>query len=167
MIYICLVMLAAIVAAIIIRMLYKKSKENKKQKDLAKTYDRLVRENKLSIEETHVSNNRLIGLDRKNKKLLLIDHNTNIKQEQCVALDHLDSCEIIREKDEAKKCTIRFFLELKYKRSNGKLKFIFFDESEDKIVEKPSLTKRAEYWRRKINLYMKRDKINRTFEYVI
>jgi hypothetical protein len=167
MMYICLVIMAALAVALIIRMLYKKRKENKKQRDLAGAYDRLVRENKLSIEETHVSNNRVIGLDRKNKKLLLIDHTAYIKQEQCVSLDQLDSCEITREKDEAKKCTIRFFLELNYKRNKGKLKFIFFDESEDNIIEKPSLMKRAEYWKRKINLYMKRDKIRTTFEYVI
>jgi hypothetical protein len=144
----------------------KTTKKRRKQLALAQSYDRLVLKNKLSVEETLVFNNRVIGLDRKNRKLLLIDHNKNVMQEQCVALDQLESGQLVRLKDEAKKCTIGLFLELKYKSKDGSLRFMFFDETKDNIVEKPGLVKKAQYWKRKIDMHRKADRISPGFEFM-
>ena len=167
MILTALVPLAAIALLIAGPVIYRERRKKKRQLHLAKTYERLVMHNKLSIEETLVFNNRVIGFDRRNKKLLLIDHNQASRQEECVALEQLESCELVQVKDKTKRNTTRFFLELNYKRDKGTLKFIFFDEAKDKVTEKPSLIKRAEYWKRKINLYKNRDNTFHTFEYVI
>jgi hypothetical protein len=163
---ICISLFIAI-GAVMVRIFYKEGLERKKQLNLARSYDRLVLKNKLSIEETHVTGSRIIGLDRKNKKLLLINHSSAVKQEECVALEQLDSCTMVRESDEVTACTTRLVLELKLKRNKGRLKFVFFDESEDKIMEKPSLVKRAEYWKRKIDRCGSAGKVGPGFEFVL
>lgn len=167
MIFILLAIVLVLVLTIVGKLIYSELQEKRKQVSLAKTYERLVMKNKLSIEETYVFNNRLIGFDRKNRKLLLVDHNRTTRQEECIALPQLDYCEIIRVKNETKNSTAKLFIELNYKGNREKRKFIFFDESIDKIVEKPSLAKRAEYWNRKINLHNNRDKTYPNSEYVI
>lgn len=167
MIFIILAIVLVLVLTIVGKLIYSELQEKRKQVSLAKTYERLVMKNKLSIEETYVFNNRLIGFDRQNRKLLLVDHNRTNRQEECIALSELGYCEISRVNNETKNSTAKLFIELNYKGNRGKRKFIFFDESIDKIVEKPSLAKRAEYWNRKINLHTNRDKTYPNSEYVI
>lgn len=167
MIFILLAIALVLVLTIVGRLIYRELQEKRRQVNLAKTYERLVMKNKLSIEETYVFNNRLIGFDRKNRKLLLVDHNSTTRQEECITLPQLDYCEIVQVKNKTKNSTARLFIELNYKGTQEKRRFIFFDESIDKIVEKPSLAKRAEYWNRKINLHTNRDKSYPNSEYVI
>lgn len=162
-----LAILFLIIMAITTPELIKRSRKRKKQLALAKSYERLVLKNKLSVEETLVFNNRVIGLDRRNRKLVLIDHHKEVMMEQCVALDQLESCDLVRQKDEAKKCTTGFFIEFKYKRKDGALKFMFFDETKDKILEKPGLIKKAQYWKRKIDMHRMEGRISSGFEFVL
>ena len=145
----------------------KRSRKRKKQRALAKSYERLVLKNKLSVEETLVFNNRVIGLDRKNRKLVLIDHHKEVMLEHCVVLDQLESCELVRQKDETKRCTAGFFIEFTYKRNEGTVKFSFFDETRDKILEKPGLVKKAQYWKRKIDMHRMEGRISSEFEFVL
>jgi len=70
----------------LIRIFVKEKKQKKKQRQLGLAYDRLVKQVKFSVEHSELLNGKLIALDRKNKKLLLIDHNLIEKQEECLSL---------------------------------------------------------------------------------
>ena len=57
--------------------------KNKKLR-LTRVYNRLILENKLSVEHLDILENKVIALDRVNKKLLFIDHTEQNKQELCI-----------------------------------------------------------------------------------
>ncbi|MFL5786749.1 MAG: hypothetical protein ACJ748_01740, partial [Flavisolibacter sp.] len=68
------------ISAIAVTSVVKKRKYDKKQLVIAKAYDQLVRKFKLAIDYSEFLCYRYIGLDRRNKKLVLIDHCGNEKQ---------------------------------------------------------------------------------------
>jgi hypothetical protein len=78
-----------------IRQIINERRRKKKQRELKVTYNRIVLQNKLSIEHSEIIGNRAIGLDRKNKKLLVIDHNNTSRKEMCIPLIAISSTKII------------------------------------------------------------------------
>lgn len=150
-----------------IKMIIREKRKKKKQIALGLAYDRLMREAKLSIENIEQLNGKVIGLDRKNKKLLLIDHNTTEKQEQCVPLFEIASCSIHKVKDDVERSIRKIYLELKHKRTNKISRFCFYDETCDRITELPSLARRAMFWKNRIDLHKYPGKINLEFEYML
>ena len=136
----------------IIRIFLKEKRQKKKQRQLGLAYDRLVKQVKFSVEHSELLNGKLIALDRKNKKLLLIDHNQTEKQEECLSLLGVESCKLIEVKS-ADACIKKIFLELKYKWNNKITLFCFYDDSYDLITELPALARRAKFWKHRINLH--------------
>lgn len=87
-------------SAIGIKALLKEQKHKQKQLRMAEAYDRLARQFKLAVDYSEFLCYRFIGLDRKNRKLILIDHSGNEKQEQCICLHEIGESKIIHAKDE-------------------------------------------------------------------
>ncbi|MFL5788980.1 MAG: hypothetical protein ACJ748_13055 [Flavisolibacter sp.] len=131
-----------------------KRKIRKKELGIVNTYDRLVREYKLIIEQYDTINHKLIGLDRKNKKLLIIDHSDNNRQEVCVPLLQISNCKIVQVRNEAERCIKSIYLELLNKRNpTDKVRLSFYDEEQDKLRELPALARKALHWKNTVDVH--------------
>jgi hypothetical protein len=127
--------------------------ETNSEHKLYKMFEKLVKENKLLIHYKDVLNKRLIGFDKQNKKLLLLDLNKKDKPAVCISLDEIDFCSIVRLKDESSKSHEKAFLKLVLKEDNDPVTFCFYDESYDDTREKTCSFLRARHWNQRINFH--------------
>jgi hypothetical protein len=116
-------------------------------------FEKLVEENKLFIHYKDVLNKRLIGFDKQNKKLLLLNVNNSDKVAACINMDEIDSCSIVHLNNESSKSLKKVFLELVRKENNEPIRFCFFDESYDDMREKTCLLLKAKHWHQRINFH--------------
>jgi hypothetical protein len=149
-----------------IREMIKEKQIKSKQLRLAKVYDKLVSENKLSVEHLDMFEYKVIALDRKNKNLLFIDHTEGNKQELCISLLQIASCRIVKERDVHGKYIKKLFLELKNRRNNRLYKFCFFDESKNSISDLPALSRQASLWKHRVKIHSNPGNISLEQEYV-
>ncbi len=139
--------------------------KNKKLR-LTRVYNRLILENKLSVEHLDILENKVIALDRVNKKLLFIDHTEQNKQELCIPLLQIASCRIIKEKDANGIYIKRLSLELKNKKNKKIYKFCFYDASKDPISDLPTLSRQALHWKHRVNIHSNPGNVSLEQEYV-
>jgi hypothetical protein len=164
--YIILFVLIAAVSVAALRALSKGNKHRRKQLRIAEAYDRFVRQFKLAIEYSEFLCYRYIGLDRKNRKLVLIDHCGNEKQEQCISLYEIGESKIIHAKDESQN-TKTIMLELRNRYDNQPVRFCFYNRDYDLAVELPSLSSKAMHWKCKVDTHKNRGNINLEADYVL
>jgi hypothetical protein len=139
--------------------------KKKRKMVLGLAFDRLVKKLRFSIQHSELMNGKIIALDRRSKKLLLIDHNQPEKQEECLSLLWIQSCRVIEIKG-ADSCTRKILLELKHKWNNKMSHFCFYDDAFDSIGNLPTLTKRAKFWKHRIDLHKYPGNVNLELEYV-
>jgi hypothetical protein len=159
--------LLGIPAFYLIRIFRKENSRKKKQMELGLAYDRLVRQAKLSIEHAEMLEGKLVALDRKNKKLLLIDHNQVPRQEDCISLLGIESCRVIEVKKNPDAHTRKVILELKHKWIERITRFSFYDESSDAVTELPLLVRRAKSWKHRLDLHKYPGSVGLELEYVL
>jgi hypothetical protein len=150
----------------LVRRLLKKNIKKKRRMVLRLAFDRLVEQARLSIQHSELLKGRIIALDRKNKRLVLIDHNQEEKQEECIPLLWIQSCRVIEIKYGADAATRKIVLELKHKWNNKVSHFCFYDNAYDSISKLPTLTKSAKFWKHRIDLHKYPGSINLELEYV-
>ena len=132
-----------------IRLMRKEKHRKKKQLDLAMAYDRLVLRNKLSIEHSEVLGDSILALDRRNNKLLLVDHSETGKQEVCIPLTAIAAAKISKERND-KGHIKKIWLQVK--NSNGNIhRICFFDEATDPVFGLLRFSRRAVHWADRIN----------------
>lgn len=132
-----------------IRLMRKEKHRKKKQLDLARAYDRLVLRNKLSIEHSEVLGDSILALDRRNNKLLLVDHSKTGRQEVCIPLTAIAAVKIIKERNAGGHIK-KIWLQLK--NSNGNIyRVCFFDETSDPVFGLLRFSRRALHWADRIN----------------
>jgi hypothetical protein len=144
----------------------KEKRHKRKQLGIAEAYDRLVRQFKLATDYSEFLCYRYIGLDRKNRKLVLIDHCGEEKQEQCICLYEVGESRIIHAKDEDQN-TKSILLELRNKRNNKTVRFCFYNRAHDPLVELPSLSRKAIHWKTRVDIHKHRGNVSIEAEYVL
>jgi hypothetical protein len=164
--YLVILILIVAFSAIGIRALIKERIHKRKQLRMAEAYDRFVRQFKLAVDYSEFLCYRYIGLDRKNKKLILIDHSGYEKQEQCVCLHEVGESKIIHTKDEDQSIK-SVLLELRNKRNNKPVQFCFYNKDHDPLVELPSLSRKAIHWKTKVDIHKHRGNVSFEAEYVL
>ena len=160
-----LVLLAPAILVVLI-FLYPKIRKRKRHLTLARAFERYLKTHKLSIEETDYFDNKAIGLDKKNKRLLLIDHSSRIKEAYCICLQKLHICEVKKIKDPASQSVSKIVMEF-LDRDNKLHAFTFYDRTYNKRHEKPLLSTRAEYWKERINRHKSNGDKYANMEYVL
>lgn len=158
--------LILILSALGIRSVIKERRHKKRQLAIANTYDRFVRESKLAIEHAEFLSYRYIGLDKRNRKLLLIDHCGREKQELCIPLLEIGESKIIHVKDTTHGIKT-ILLELRNRCSNKPVQFCFFDKEHDPIIELPTLARKAINWKTKVDIHKRPGSVSREAEYVL
>jgi len=159
--------IAGIPAFYLLRIIHKRHYQKKIQKALGITYDRLVRNAKLSIDHSEILHAKMIALDRRNKKLLVIDHNMKQKQEECIALLGIQSCRVIEIKSKANEHIQKINLELKHKRADKITSFCFYDAACDPVNELPFLARRARSWKHRLDMHKYPGSVRLELEYVL
>lgn len=150
--YIIGMLLFLTLCAIGARTFIKQRKHKKKQLAIASAYDRIIRESRLAIESSEFLCYRYIGLDKRNRKLLLIDHCNEERQEWCLPLSEIEESKIIYVKDELQGIK-NILLELWNKRNNKPVQFCFFNKEYDSLIELPSLSRKAIHWKTRVDIH--------------
>lgn len=153
-------------SAIGIKAVIKEQKHKRKQLGIAEAYDGFVKQFKLAVDYSEFLCYRYIGLDRKNRKLILIDHSGDEKQEQCICLHEVGESKIIHAKDEDQNIK-SVLLELRNKRNNKPVRFCFYSKEHDPLVELPSLSRKAVHWKTKVDIHKHRGSVSFEAEYVL
>ena len=164
--YIILIVLAFMLIALVAATTIKGKRHKQKQLRIAESYDRIARQFKLAIEYSEFLSYRYIGLDRKNRKLVLIDHCGNEKLEKCISLYEIGQSKIIQVKDGDQNIT-SIVLELQNRRNNNSLQFSFYNSDHDLKVEMPSLFRKAIQWKSRVDVHKHRGSIYLEAEYVL
>jgi hypothetical protein len=149
-----------------IKSIVKRGRNKKRQLAIATTYDRFVRDFNLAFEYSEFINDRFIGLDKRNGKLLLIDHYKTEKQELCIPLWEIGETKIIHGKDltHGIKTVV---LELASKCGHEPTQFCFFNKELDPVIELPALSRKAINWKTRLDIHKRPDRVNVEAEYVL
>jgi hypothetical protein len=158
--------LISLLSIVVIKTIVKQRRHKMKQSGIAKAYERLTREFKLAVEYLEFINYRCIGLDRRNKKLIIINHCSDQKEELCFPLSEIGDSKIIRETDESQ-FTKRILLEFRIKRNNQPVRFCFYNRKVDQMVELPSLSRKAIHWKTKVDIHKHPGSVGLEAEYVL
>lgn len=156
----------SILSTIVIRKIVKERRHKNKYSGIAKAYDRLTREFKLAVEYSEFINYRYIGLDRRNKKLIIINHCSDQKEELCFPLSEIGDSKIIRETDQSQYIKT-ILLEFRNKRNNQPVRFCFYNRKVDPLVKLPSLSKKAIHWKTKVDIHKRPGSVSLEGEYVL
>ncbi|MFL5740204.1 MAG: hypothetical protein ACJ75B_08300 [Flavisolibacter sp.] len=151
----------------LIRIRRKAKKKKKKHLQLCLAYDRLVKQVRFVVQHSELLKSKIIALDRRNKKLLIIDRNHREKQEECISLLGIENCRVIEIKYSSNSCIKKIFLELKSKWNNKITRFCFYDDSYDLITELPALAKSAKLWKHRIDLHKYPGSVGLQLDYVL
>jgi hypothetical protein len=151
---------------LLIHTLIKQNRKKKREKVLGLAFDRLVKEVRFSINHIEMLHGKVIALDRRSKKLLLIDHNQRVKQEECLSMLWIQSCRVIEIKYGSESCTRKILLEIKHKWNNKISQFSFYDDAYDTRRNLTTLTKMAKFWKHRIDLHKYPGSVNLELEYV-
>ena len=153
--------------ALLVLKFMKDQKKKKTWHSLAQAYERLLWEGKLSVEQSEILGKKVIALDRRNKKLLVIDHGGAKPLEQCLSLRDVAATRIVEKRDPEQGCVQQIFLELRSERSGEIIRVCFYDENHDSLAELKRLTRKALQWKTRIDVHRSSGNFSREMEYVL
>ncbi|MEO6820581.1 MAG: hypothetical protein ABI266_09435 [Ginsengibacter sp.] len=127
----------------------KKARESK----LLKEFDEFARKNGLEIDKQQSLNKNMIGIDRINQKLLFLDRNHLPQQFFLIDLYEVETCDLVKTKNQANGLINNISLRCKYKDSETDTLLPFFVEGVNKQYKTMRLAKKAVYWVKSVNLF--------------
>lgn len=133
---------------------YLKKKKNNEDQNLQVHFFNLVQKNKLMIHYKDIFYNRVIGLDRKNNMLVLVDLNVSHRTHQCLHLDSIIGCSIIQS-DGKPNSNHKVFLEILHKDKADPILFCFYDETFDNKTDRICFLLKAKDWSQRLNFHKK------------
>lgn len=148
------------------RHLAKDIRQKRRRLKLADTYHRFVLQNRFIVDHSEVIGNRLMALDRKNKKLIVIDYNGKESKELCIPLLSVSATRIVEEKNE-QGLIERIMLELKLKISHVVYSICFFDHAHDPIGGLRHMARKAQHWKNRVDVNKYPGSVNVGTEYVL
>lgn len=164
--YVMVAIAVLFLSIIVILMAMKNKKHGRRQRSIAIAYDRMIREHKLAVDYSEFLCCRFIGLDRRNRKLVIIDHSGTNKQEVCISLPEIGESRIVRVNNGTKGIK-SIFLELKNKRNNKLAQFCFYNQQHDDVNELTSLSRKSIHWKTKVDIYKYPGNVYLETEYVL
>lgn len=148
------------------QMIQERSRKNSKLA-LALAYEHLVMKHKLQIEHVEVFDNRIIALDRKQKKLVFLHHNTVYRQEEIIPLQEMDNCRLIEEREIAKGFIKSLHLEIALGAFGKKYLLCFYDDKKDQPTSLLAAMRSARNWKQRVDVNKNPGRINLESEYVL
>ena len=117
---------------------------------LEKALDQFTKQNELFIAEIEFFRNKVIGIDRKNKKLVYADYRKDAVGPFCIDLNLLAFCRIIKTIDNDSNDVKEILIEVRCTGINKIFRLTFYDRLFDDIRAKALLLRKAEHWKNKI-----------------
>lgn len=134
---------------------------------LEKALDQLTKENELMIVDVEFFRNKVIGIDKKNKKLVYANYRKEAINQFCIDLNLLAFSRVNTTIDKVSNGVKEIFLEVMCKDINEIFKLNFYDRSFDDIRSRALLLGKAEQWKSKINVHRRFVNFSNQFEYVL
>ena len=134
---------------------------------LARAYDRNIRMHKLSIEAIDILEDKAIGLDRKNRKVLLVAIAPETKLERCIPLQEVTACNVKQTRNQNTSRVVAVTLDISCIGSNSSVQFNFYEAGKNRPAQLPHLLAKAEYWKRCLEPAQYRGRHNYELEYVL
>ncbi len=149
-----------------VRHILKQKRKRRKGLNLASAYDRVVLQNKLSIEHSEVIGDRILALDKRHKKLAVVDHTGSEKGEACIDLVTVCRTELAEERQSDERIR-KIHLELYGKKENLLYRICFFDIASDPIIDLPAHAKRAMHWKNRIDIHKRLGYVSLEQEFIV
>ncbi len=128
---------------------YKKKKE--KQKQLKKFNDFVIKNN-LTIDTKQRFNKNIIGIDRLNYVVVFLNHKT--KKFILIRLKELADCSLVKARNKTSGHISHIFLKCIFKgKGKADVHLPFYNELNDDVYMMIRLSKRADYWAKRINIF--------------
>lgn len=144
---------------------FKKTGDRKKALGLRKTFHQLSGKHKLSIDEVEIFDSKVIALDKREGKLILIEYVDNSIRPICISLNDLESHEVVKGLDKIGGHISEIVLEFKFKHRKP-VDFTFYDSAKDNISAFSFLRDKAKYWDAKIHFHVNEYDSGHSLEYV-
>ncbi|PZF74415.1 hypothetical protein DN068_02215 [Taibaiella soli] len=123
----------------------------RKQELLINAIEALATREKLFITERQQWRNRILGMDRINKMLVLVWMNEGVMEEHLIPINEINYCNVFQ-KTSGKSHIQAILLELTFRSKQlSPLQIPFYEEIHDGIFEMKRLAERAEYWKKALN----------------
>ncbi len=164
--FLIIMLLLASLLYILYRNPFEETKGSNKAFELERSFTQLLRKHKLSIDEVAVFNSKVIGLDKKKGKLIWIEYVDNAFQQNCIALNELESHKITKVLNGIEGCFSKIVMEL-FPRDQKPASFTFYDRYKDDKSAFSYLLDKAKYWDAIIHLHVNTYNPKHSFEYVL
>jgi type II secretory pathway pseudopilin PulG len=148
------------------RQMKKEKRRKNKKLNLAGAFNTAITHYRLLIDHSETIGDRIVGLDKRNKKLLVVDHSENNKQEECIDLRTVSGTAIIEVRDEHGSIR-KIYLQLNGRKNNALFKVCFFDDAVDPIVDLPGFAKRSMHWKNRVDIHKRHGYASLDQEYLL
>jgi hypothetical protein len=164
-----IIMLALLVPTLIIGLFALISVRRKQiiRTKLEGAFDQLIKNNQLRIVDTESFRDRVIGIDKVNKKLVFVQFRKEGLKTLSLDLKAISFCRVTKTIDRFSGEVIKIFLHLKYEDSDQLFSLNFYDRSYDDPRAKQSSLEKARLWKDKVNLHRRTTNSNWQFEYIL
>ena len=140
-----------IVASLVISWFNSYKKKKEKQKQLQK-FEEFVINNDLTIDSKQRFNKNIIGIDRLNHAVVFLNNTT--RKFFLVRLRELANCYLVKERSKTTGHINNIYLKCVYRRKDKEEVILpFYNEKNDDVYMMMRLSKRANYWAKRINLF--------------
>ena len=137
------------------------------RKGLQKALNVLSKENGLLLGNLDYFHDKVIGIDKINKKLVFAHFKKGFVNQLCVDLNSIGSCMLSKRINKRLKQVTHVFLQLHLNRQREVVILDFYDHSRDNRRMQLRLFEKARYWTDQINFIRRLEKSDGHFEYVL
>lgn len=128
---------------------FRKNKEKAKQ---LKNFNDFIIRNNLTIDSKQRFNKNIIGIDRLNYVVVFLNNET--KKFLLVRLKQVSDCRLIKERNTSTGVITRIYLQCIFRNKEKENATItFYHELNDEVSMLTRLSKRADYWAKRINIF--------------
>jgi hypothetical protein len=121
--------------------------------NLQRTIDELVKNNGLLISETEFFSDKVISIDKRNRKLLFAHFRKQGVKALCLDLRSISFCRVTKAMARFTGEVTEIFLQVKYADTDQLFRLHFYDRAKDDFRTEEALLEKARLWKDKINLY--------------
>ncbi|MBL7696952.1 MAG: hypothetical protein JNK79_02300 [Chitinophagaceae bacterium] len=134
--------------------LFVKKSNDKGVLEVETAFKRVIKRNKLTISEMNKFADRLIAIDRKTGRLILIVYRNGITWEKCINVEEIMRCKINNIVDHSTGYIKEVNMELRLQNVEDHIRFTFFDDAVDNLSDLGRRIKQSKYWQKKIEYYV-------------
>jgi hypothetical protein len=127
-----------------------RARRRKKKQLLLDTLDSVAKKEQLYITERMLWRNRILGIDRINRKIVQVISEGTETIPQVIDLSEVGKCELLQQKSNQIQISAVLLALIFHDKTKPSLHIPFYEERNDGVYEMKSLTERAVHWQNMI-----------------